>query len=88
MDQICYGDKEVKSSLLVLTDVGPSLLGQDWLQHLKLDWQQINTLHSEALQQVLQSHADILENGLGTLEGYKAKIHIIPGASPRFCKAH
>ena len=49
-----------KVSLLVLTDDGSSLLGQDWLQNLKLDWQQINKLHSETLQHVLQRHKDIL----------------------------
>ena len=82
-----YGDKEEKLFVLVLTDDSPSLLSRDWLQHLKLDWQQINKLHSEALQQVLQRHEDVFKDGLGTLEGYKAKIlHIIPGVAPRFCK--
>ena len=28
-----------------------------------------------------------MNDGLGTLEGYKVKIHIIPGFSPRCCKA-
>ena len=68
-----------KVSLLVLMDDGPSLLGRDWLQHLKLDWQQINKLHSETLLQVLQRHEDIFKDGLGTLEGYKVKIRITPG---------
>ena len=66
MAQVCYGDKEVKLSLLVLTDDGPSLLGHDWLQQLKLDWHQINKLHSETLQQVLQKHEDVFKDGLGT----------------------
>ena len=48
MAQVDYGDKGVKLhlSVLVLTDDGPSMLGRDWLQHLKLDWKQINKLHS------------------------------------------
>ena len=87
MSQVHYGYKEVKLSLLVLTDDGPSLLGRDWMQHLKLDWQQINKLHSEALQQVLQRQEDVFKARLGTQEGYKAKRHIIPGVFPRFCKA-
>ena len=88
MAQFCYGDKEAKLSLLVLTDDGPSLLGQDWLQHLKLDWQQINKLHSEALKQVLQRHYNVFKDEIETLESYKAKIYIIPGVSPWFSKAH
>ena len=87
MAQVCYGDEEVKLSHLVLTDDGRSLLGRNWLQHLKLGWQQINKLHSETLQQVLHRHEDVLKGGLGTLEGYKAKIHTIPGVSFWFCKA-
>ena len=35
--QVHYGDREAKLSLLLWTDDGPSLLGQDWLQHLRLD---------------------------------------------------
>ena len=58
-----------------------------WLQHLKQDWQQINSLQSDALQQVLQKHHDIFKQGLGTLMGYKAKIHTIPDVSPR-CAYH
>ena len=60
--QVCYKDKEAKLSHFLLTDDGPSLFGRDWLQHLKLDWQQINQLHCEALQQVLQRHEDVFKN--------------------------
>ena len=59
MAKVCYGDKEVKLYLLVLTDDGPSPLGRDWLQHLMLDWQQFNKLQCEALQQILQRHEDV-----------------------------
>ena len=72
MAQVHCGDKELKLSLLMLMGDSPSLLGRDWLQHLKLDWKQINKLHSEALQWVLQRHEDIFK----------------PGVSPWFCKAH
>ena len=61
MAHIHYGDKEVKLSSLVLTDDGPSLLGRDWLQHLKLGWQQINKLLREALQHVLHRHEDVFQ---------------------------
>ena len=68
---VYHGTKEAKILLLVVKDEGPNLLGQDWLQHLKLDWQQINKLHSEALHQVLQRYMyeDIFKQDLhvGTL---------------------
>ena len=79
MAHIRYGNQQAKLSLLVVIDDGANPLGRDWLQHLRLDWQQINRLHSEALQQVLHRQQDVSKDGLGTLERYKAKIHIIPG---------
>ena len=36
MAQVHYEDKELNLSILVLTNDGPSLLGPEWLQHLKL----------------------------------------------------
>ena len=70
------------------TDNGPYLLGKDWLQHLKLDWQQTDKLHSEALQLVLQRHEAVFKDGLGTQVKYKAEMHIIPGVAPWFCRVH
>ena len=31
--------------------------------------------------------AQCLSQGLGTLQGYEAKIHVDPGAQPKYCKA-
>lgn len=36
---------------------------------------------------VLDKHQALLEEGLGTLKGHKAKIIVQPGAQPPFCKA-
>lgn len=73
--------------LLVVKDDGPNLLGRDWLQHLRLDWREIHRIQTNALDKVLQKHQEVFKEGLGTLKGYTAKIHINPGATPRFCKA-
>ena len=52
-----YKGQERKLSLLVVTGKGPSLLGRDWLKYLKLDWSQLNHLHttgiSASCQQIL-----------------------------------
>ncbi len=29
----------------------------------------------------------VFEEGLGTLQGYKAKVHVDPNAQPKFCRA-
>ena len=51
------------------------------------NWQGIHSLHSYSLLEVLDRHAEIFEEGVGTLKGYQAKIYIDRDATPRFFKA-
>ena len=37
--------------------------------------------------QICDVHAKDLQEGLGTLEGFKASIYVDPEATPKFCKA-
>lgn len=39
--QVKYGDQQCTLDLTVVCGAGSSLLGQDWLQHLRLDWKMI-----------------------------------------------
>ena len=51
-----YGDQSKELRLLVVHGNGPSLLGRDWLHHLKLNWKelfQVRKLPSQSLQQIL-----------------------------------
>ena len=66
---------------------GPTLLGRNWLEHIRLDWQQINLVQLGSLQAVLRSHEAVFQGGLGALQGYLAKILVDPDATPRFSKA-
>ena len=86
--KVCYGEQEAKLTLLVVHGKGPSLLGQDWLQSLQLNWHKIHSLHSCSLLEVLDKHAEIFKEGLGTLKGYQAKVHFDHDATPCFFKAH
>ena len=46
---------------------GPTLLGQDWLQELKLNWPQIcHVTHSPELAAVLERHKGVFQNDLGS----------------------
>ena len=71
--KVCYGEQEAKLTLLVVHGKGPSLLGRDWLQSLQLNWQEIHSLHSYSLLEVLDRYAEIFKESLGTLKGYQAK---------------
>ena len=72
---------------MIVKGSGPSLLGRDWLNKIRLDWISIHYVHSEPLQAVLDKHSAVFQEGLGTLRGFKAKIHVDPGAQPKFHRA-
>lgn len=82
-----YQDQLVRLPLQVVQGNGPSLIGRGWLQHIRLDWRKICTLSSSLLENVLQQHSTVFREGLGTLEGFKAKIYVDPAVTPKFCKA-
>ena len=47
----------------------------------------MNYLQDSCLQDVLHKHKNVFRAGLGTLQGFKAKIIIEDSAIPKFCKA-
>ena len=55
------------------------------MQAIKLDWCEI--IQDSSLQDVLHKHKNVFRAGLGTLQGFKAKIIIEDKAIPKFCKA-
>ena len=85
--EVCYGEQRAKLPLLVVAGEGPCLMGRDWLMEIRLNWREINTVQSRTVAHVLDRHRSLFEPGLGTLQGYEAKIHVDPTAQPRFCKA-
>ena len=82
-----YSGQTHKLVLLVVKGSGPTLFGRDWMHVIRLDWQQINYASSSGLQELLNKHADVFQDGLGTFEGRKARIEVEPDAKPRYCKA-
>ena len=54
---------------------------------IRLDWQQINYASSSGLQELLNKHADVFQDGLGTFRERKARIEVEPDAKPQYCKA-
>ena len=51
-----YGDQRKSLPLVIVAGNGPTLLGRNWLQHIRLDWKELNaaTVH--------HSSADTLES--------------------------
>jgi len=89
--QVQYKTEERNLNLLVIAGKGPSLLGRNWLSQIKLDWSQLNHLHTSAIsascQQILDQHKAVFEEGLGKVGGTTAKFQINLDVQPRFYKA-
>ena len=68
---------------------GASLLGRNWLQKIRLDWQGIRQLQQiPDLQETLQKkYDDVFDDGLGEINGMEARIDVDTLAQPHFCKA-
>ena len=86
---MCYDGVEYSLQVLVVGGKGPALLGRNWLEKIKLNWPIVKQLssHNKRLEDILQKHAQLFEEGLGTLQEATAKIHVDPKATPIFHKA-
>ena len=84
---VTYGDQHKQLPLLVVSGKGPSLLGRDWLKKITLWWKEIFQVHEDTLDQMLEEHSEVFQDGLGTLNGFQAKIYVDPSAQPKFSKA-
>ena len=84
-----YQRQQEDLHLLVVAGSGPSLLGRDWLQKLRLDWAslcRIQAAPSKKLPKLLEQHAELFTDELGVVKGTTAKIHVDSEAQPRFCR--
>ena len=73
----------------VVKSPGPNLLGRDWLQVIKLNWNSIFNIQqgTNQIQKILDAHKDVF-GGLGSLKVTEAKIYVDQCAPPKFMKAH
>ena len=79
-----YNGQSVQLLLLIVGGSGPTLLGRDWLSRIILDWHQIHHVHSPSLQALLARYPAVFQDGLGTLQGFHAKILVELGVTPSF----
>ena len=85
---VLYQAQQADLDILVVTGKGPSLLGRDWLEHLRLDWYSIKySTSANHLQDVLDKHSEVFGEDLGHIKDTPATIHVDPAHTPRFFKA-
>ena len=84
-----------KLPLVVVDGEGHTLLGRSWLREIRLDWHNlfvVNGVQSpcgstvKRLEDILEEHKAVFEEGLGTYSGPHVSIRVKPDAVPKFCK--
>ena len=82
-----YKEQIAHLPLTVVAGRGPSLLGRNWLQHIRLDWKALHQVGTPlTLADLLDHHKALFRNELGTVKGTSAKLHVDPQTKPRFYK--
>ena len=87
--RVQYESQIKKLVLVVIAGNGPSLFGRNWLNHINLNWRKMFAVHMvqlKPLYTLMKNHCRLFEQGLGTVEPYRASLHIQEGAKPRFFK--
>ncbi len=64
---IAYGNQTAEARLLVVKGTWPSLLGQDWLSKIKLNWGEIRLIKRLCAEDVVARYPDVFKDELGTL---------------------
>ena len=90
--KVKYGDYVGDHKLYVVKGKGASLLGRDWLKHIRLDWANIKMLSIEgslpALKELSDRYAEVFQDSLGTMKSFRAHLSLKEGATPRFHRPH
>ena len=85
-----YGTQAAKLVLVVVAGDGPSLFGRNWLNHIQPElapFTAVRTINLKSLDGLMQQHAALFSDTLGTVEPFRATLHVPPDAIPKFCKA-
>ena len=86
--KVNYGEIKHNLVMRVVDGKGSNLLGRDWLSSLKLTVNNIHNLSTpSAVHDVVDRHATVFTEKLGTLKGTEVKLHVDPQVQPQFCKA-
>ena len=88
--EVEYQGQTEKLVLVVVSGNGPTLLGRNWLQVIKLNWNQIAHTRLDqvkCLDALLAIFSDVISDKLGTMTHHRAKLYLKENATPKFSKA-
>ena len=84
-----YGKQSARLPLSVVDTGGPNLIGRNWLQKFKLNWNEVYLTTTDSLNScdtLIGKYPELFKEGLGTNKGVKGKIYMKENASPKFYK--
>jgi hypothetical protein len=70
--KVTYESQTAELSLVIVKGDGPTLLGRNWLERIKLNRGSIHYTLNPGLQDLLAKYGDVYQEGLGTLNGFEA----------------
>lgn len=95
--KVTYEGQRRNLELYVLKYGGVPLFGRQWLKHIRLNWHDIkamkitskeeNLCTNGQLTQLMDKHAQVFKEGIGTLKHIKARIELKDNTTPKFHKA-
>ena len=83
-----YSGFKCSSPAVVISGEGPCLMGRNWLQHISLNWSEIfhlATVYTD-LNEMLETHSSIFQEGLSKVEGVKGKFMLTLLRGPDFLR--
>ncbi|MCG8032935.1 MAG: DDE-type integrase/transposase/recombinase [Candidatus Thiodiazotropha taylori] len=89
-----YEGQTAMLNLYVVEKGGPALFGREWLQKIQLNWKDIKCLHqvssnnqnSENLDKIFKRYSSVFQDGIGSVKGIKASLHLKPDVTPKLMK--
>lgn len=86
--EVAYNSQTLRLPLMVASCKGrPSLLGKNWLLHLKLDWNKVfHVKHTSELEGLLQQYSGMFEDSYEGITGEEAHVRMKEGAAPVYCR--
>lgn len=86
--RVRYGEQQCKGTLIVVKGDGPSLLGRDWLQDVKIDWYKIGQVSVKTVgcdwKGLMVKYAKVFRNEMGCIHPFKAKLILKEEVHPVF----
>lgn len=71
-----YGQQHVQN--LIVSGLGPSLMGWDWLKAVRLDWMTIGKVSSQdtesRVKNLQDKYHEVFAKGLGTITPFKVRV--------------